>query len=128
MNQTTQVNNLKNLLTSIVALSAIALAGCQPTSVIPQQPTKPVLEQQVNQTLIVMFSPDVNMTQLNQVIAAYQGTVIHRYTIIQGMAIRFPTTTNIAQAMMALKNVQGVTNVEKDTVQTIQPVTPIIKQ
>lgn len=68
---------------AIVVSVVSIITACQTTT---QQLVKLDL-QQVKQTLIVMFEPSVDKTQLQQIIEHYHGNVTYQYTSLNGMAV-----------------------------------------
>lgn len=112
---------------AVLTIGSMAVSACQhqmpKNSPTTSKPVAPSLQQQVAHTLIVMYGPTVNKDALNKVIGMYQGTITHQYTIINGLAVRFPDKTPMMAVAKQLRAVPGVTSVEFDSVQTIQPVT-----
>ena len=105
----------------------LLLAACQstvmpiPTSAPTPKPTpNSTLEQTVSQTLIIMYNPSSGRQALLKAVADHQATIVHEYSILNGMAIRLPVGTDINQAIKDFGQVLDGVRVEKDTIQTIQ--------
>lgn len=108
--------SVKTFLFTTLLCGAMALTACQTLAPTNEKPT---LQQQVNQTVIVMFGPTVNQAPLQQLIQRYHGNITQKYTTLNGIAVLFPQGTNMATVMAELRQVDGVKSVEMDNIQTI---------
>ena len=76
-------------------------------------------------TLIIMYDEAVGKEPLLEAIETYGAEVKYDYSLIPGMAIRFPDGKDIHDAIIFFRKVRGVTSVERDRIiRLTDPVKP----
>ena len=67
-----------------------------------------------NNTLMVFYDPLNGKDSLYQAIEEYGATILYDYRMVNAITIRIPTGTFIGDAIEFFKNVDGVTQVNRD--------------
>ena len=66
--------------------------------------------------LIIGYDPAVGIEPLLAAASDYRAEILHRYTIINAVAVKPPANTDPQQAVRHFKTVRGVLSVEPDRV------------
>ena len=91
-------------------LPAAALAACQSPAPATGRPSE------TTGNLIIGYDPAVGIEPLLAAASDYRAEILHRYTIINAVAVKPPANTNPQQAVRHFKKVRGVLSVESDRV------------
>ena len=66
--------------------------------------------------LIIGYDPAVGIEPLLAAASDYRAEILHRYTIINAVAVKPPANTDPQQAVRHFKKVRGVLSVEPDRI------------
>lgn len=91
-----------------------------PTSHHPNAATRSNTRAYDDSTLIIFYDAQIGKQALLAVANKIGAEIIHKYNMLNGIAVRIPHNQNIEQAAEYFGNVQGVLSVQRNGISSIQ--------